>query len=161
APDPPVENPQERDASSQIPLRSLLSGTISAVYVSLNSYVRTGQAMAMVDSDVLLARLDEAKQNLEMQRSAEINAETAAESLQAKWTNAQSYQPYAESELSSAQSAAADARSILDHRDELYRAGALPLDARNTAERSYDEARTAVAAAQARLTEVSQLVDQA
>ena len=46
----------------------------------------------MVDSDALRARLEEAKENLEMQRSAEIDAETAVEGLQAQWTNAQSYE---------------------------------------------------------------------
>src|SRR5258706_6619854 len=160
----PGAAPQQSDAPPAplpVQLNSPLAGTVSAVYVSANTFVKTGQALALIDSPVLRARLDEAQADLEMERSAAMNAETAAENLQAQLSNAQTYMLDVEAQVSGAEAMEADARSVFEHRDELYRAGVLAREARDLADRDHATSQNAVEAAQARLNEVSHLVDDA
>jgi multidrug resistance efflux pump len=62
-----------------IPVTSQVAGVVSALYAGVDATVRQGQALALIDSPILRARLDEAKANLEMERSAEMNAEAGVE----------------------------------------------------------------------------------
>src|SRR5207244_10428620 len=64
-------------APAAIQVTSQVAGVVSAAYVEVHAAVKAGQALALIDSPVLRARLDETKANLEMERSAEVNAETA------------------------------------------------------------------------------------
>jgi len=123
--------------------------------------VKKGQALALIDSPMLRARLDEAKADLEMERSAAVNAEAAADNLEAELSNAQTYRVDMEAQVSSAAAAAENARSQLERRALLYAEGVGSRDERDAAERNYNAAQSVVNAAQARLGEVSQLVDDA
>src|SRR6266550_7098074 len=83
--------PQPDDASqpfTPVLVTSPLAGSVSAVYVTVDTYVKTGNALALIDSPLLRSRLDAAKADLEMERSAEVNAETAAENLQTELSGA-------------------------------------------------------------------------
>src|ERR1051325_10465383 len=74
---PRTAAPQQHDAPEAftVPLTSPLAGSVSAVYVTMDTYVKTGNALALIDSPFLRSRLDAAKADLEMERSAEVSAE--------------------------------------------------------------------------------------
>ena len=156
----PGDTPRQGDtpqAPRPVRVTSPLAGTVSAVYVAVDKYVTMGQALALIDSPMLRTRLDAAKADLEMERSAEVNAETAVENLQAQLSDALSYKLEIEAQVSGGDTREEDARSMLERREEIYKAGVLAPEEHDSDERNYG----ALATVQARLDEVSQWIDDA
>lgn len=129
---------------------SQVSGQIKELLVDFNSVVRRGQVIARIDPESFLAKVNQARAELEAARAAVLNQQAQVEKARADVENARAALAQARADTARAQVALLDARRDLDRKSELLRRELIARSDTDTAQATHDSAVAALEAARAR-----------
>jgi HlyD family secretion protein len=130
---------------------SQVSGNIEELYADFNTKVKKGQVVAQIDPALFEARLKQAEANLESQKASVVNAVASLRGSEADVASARAGLESQKANAVKARVSRQDARSKLDHSEELYRRGIVSMEERDTARATYDSAVASVDAADAQV----------
>lgn len=129
---------------------SQVSGQIRELLADFNSVVRKGQVIARIDPESFLAKVNQARAELEAARAAVLNQQAQVEKARADVENARAALAEARAQTARAQVALLDARRDLDRKEELFRRELISRSERDTAQAVHDSAVAALEAARAK-----------
>src|SRR5213593_1536260 len=99
---------------------SQVSGQIKELMVDFNSIVKKNQIIARIDPDIFLAKVNQAKADLESSRATVLNQEAQIERARADVENARAALAEAKAQTAKAQVAVVDAKRDFDRKTELF-----------------------------------------
>src|SRR5881409_3310017 len=99
---------------------SQVSGQIKELLVDFNSVVKKGQVIARIDPDIFLAKVNQAKADLESSRATVLNQEAQIERARADVENARAAFAESKAQTAKAQVAVVDAKRDFDRKTELF-----------------------------------------
>ncbi|HXG05640.1 MAG TPA: biotin/lipoyl-binding protein, partial [Candidatus Binatia bacterium] len=129
---------------------SQVSGQIKALLADFNSVVKKGQVIARIDPESFLAKVNQARAEVEAARAAVLNQQAQVERARAEVENARAALAEARAQTARAQVALLDARRDLERKSELYRRELISRSERDTAQAAHDSAVAALDAARAK-----------
>src|SRR5262249_22015435 len=99
---------------------SQVSGQIKDLLVDFNSIVKKNQVIARIDPDIFLAKVNQAKADLESAKATVLNQEAQIERARADVENARAALAEAKAQTAKAQVAVVDAKRDFDRKTELF-----------------------------------------
>src|SRR5262245_5707055 len=99
---------------------SQVSGQIKELLVDFNSIVKKNQVIARIDPDIFLAKVNQAKADLESAKATVLNQEAQIERARADAENARAALAEAKAQTAKAQVAVTDAKRDFDRKTELF-----------------------------------------
>src|SRR5262247_904496 len=99
---------------------SQVSGQIKDLLVDFNSIVKKNQVIARIDPDIFVAKVNQAKADLESAKATVLNQEAQIERARADVENARAALAEARAQTAKAQVAVADAKRDFDRKTELF-----------------------------------------
>jgi HlyD family secretion protein len=99
---------------------SQVSGQIKELLVDFNSIVKKDQIIARIDPDIFLAKVNQAKADLESSRATVLNQEAQVERARADIENARAALAESKAQTAKAQVAVVDAKRDFDRKTELF-----------------------------------------
>jgi HlyD family secretion protein len=99
---------------------SQVSGQIKELMVDFNSIVKKNQVIARIDPDIFLAKVNQAKADLESARATVLNQEAQIERARADVENARAAFAESKAQTAKAQVAVVDAKRDFDRKTELF-----------------------------------------
>lgn len=129
---------------------SQVSGQIKELLADFNSVVRKGQVIARIDPESFLAKVNQARAEVEAARATVLNQQAQVEKARADVENARAALAEARAQTARAQVALLDARRDLERKDELFRRELISRSERDTAQATHDSAVAALEAARAK-----------
>jgi len=130
---------------------SQVSGNIQALYANFNTKVTKGQLVARIDPAMFEARASQARAALESAEAAVVNANASVSRADADISAAQADLDTAKANIAKDNASLLDARTKYDRRLELFRAGLISIEDRDTAKATYDGALATVEASKSGL----------
>jgi HlyD family secretion protein len=128
---------------------SQVSGNIMALYADFNTRVKKGQLVARIDPQAFEARVTQASANLDVARSAVINARAVVQKTQAELASAKAGVADARAAVMKAKVGVQDAKLKLDRQQSLVQSGVSAPQDLDSARAVYDSAVAAEQAAEA------------
>jgi HlyD family secretion protein len=111
------------DAVITVDVSSELSGRMAAVFVDFNDLVKAGQALAELDREIFVARVNEAKAALKVAMATEHVQQAALERARVAVINAQTAREMAEHQAAAVQARQGEAERELQRKLQLARTG--------------------------------------
>jgi HlyD family secretion protein len=99
---------------------SQVSGQIKELLVDFNSTVKKNQVIARIDPDIFLAKVNQAKADLESAKATVLNQEAQVERARADVENARAAYSESKAQTAKAQVAVVDAKRDFDRKTELF-----------------------------------------
>src|SRR3989454_7332932 len=99
---------------------SQISGQIKELLVDFNSVVKKGQVVARIDPDIFVARVNQAKADLDSAKATVLNQQAQVERYRADVENARAAYAEAKAQTAKAQVAVADTKRDLGRKTELF-----------------------------------------
>src|SRR2546427_1358288 len=99
---------------------SQISGQIKELLVDFNSIVKKGQVVARIDPDIFVARVNQAKADLDSAKATGLNQQAQVERYRADVENARAAHAEAKAQTAKAQVAVVDTKRDLDRKTELF-----------------------------------------
>ena len=99
---------------------SQVSGQIQELLVDFNSIVKKNQVIARIDPDIFVAKVNQAKADLESARATVLNQEAQVERARADVENARAAYAESKAQTAKAQVAVIDAKRDFDRKTELF-----------------------------------------
>ena len=99
---------------------SQISGQIKELLVDFNSIVKKGQVVARIDPDIFVARVNQAKADLDSAKATVLNQQAQVERYRADVENARAAYAEAKAQTAKAQVAVADTKRDLGRKTELF-----------------------------------------
>ena len=137
---------------------SQVSGNIQALFADFNTKVTKGQLVARIDPALFQARVDQARAAEDSARAAVVNAAASVRRADADIASAQADLDTAKAGIAKDKASVLDAKTKNNRRLELYKAGLISVEDRDTAQATLDTAtallqasESGVRAAQAKL----------
>ena len=128
---------------------SQVSGNIKALYADFNTKVKKGQLVARIDPEILEAKVNQAKGNLDNAGAAVLNARAMLQKTEADVANAKASLEAAKANVAKAKVVVLDAQIKLKSRIDLFKEGGISAEERDSAKATYDSNVAALEAAQA------------
>ncbi|MEK7362634.1 MAG: efflux RND transporter periplasmic adaptor subunit [candidate division NC10 bacterium] len=128
---------------------SQVSGQIKELLADFNSQVKKGQLIARIDPDILEAKANQAKADLENAQAAVLNQTANLERARAEVDNARAALAGARAQTAKAQVVLLDAKRDLDRKTELLRKELISQSDKDTSQANHDSAAAQLEAAQA------------
>src|SRR5690349_4791410 len=99
---------------------SQVSGQIKDLLVDFNSLVKKNQVIARIDPDIFLAKVNQAKADVESARATVLNQEAQVERARADVENARAAYSESKAQTAKSQVAVVDAKRDFDRKTELF-----------------------------------------
>jgi len=128
---------------------SQVSGQIKELMVDFNSIVRKDQVIARIDPDIFLAKVNQAKADVESARATVLNQEAQVERARADIENARAALAESKAQTAKAQVAVVDAKRDFDRKTELFARKLIARSDLDTSQAAHDSAIAQVEAARA------------
>ena len=128
---------------------SQVSGQIKELMVDFNSIVKKDQVIARIDPDIFLAKVNQAKADVESARATVLNQEAQVERARADVENARAALAEAKAQTAKAQVAVVDAKRDFDRKTELFARKLIARSDLDTSQAAHDSAIAQVEAAKA------------
>lgn len=128
---------------------SQVSGNIKELYADFNTKVKKGQLVASIDPEIFVAKVNQAKGNLDNARAAVLNARAMLQKTEADIANARASLEVAKANVAKAKVAVLDAQIKLRSRINLFKEGGISAEERDSAQATYDSNLAALEAAKA------------
>jgi HlyD family secretion protein len=129
---------------------SQVSGQIKELLVDFNSIVKKNQVIARIDPDIFVAKVNQAKADVESARATVLNQEAQVERARADVGNAQAALVEAKAQTAKAQVAVVDANRDFDRKTELFARKLIARSDLDSSQAGHDSAIAQVASAKAR-----------
>jgi HlyD family secretion protein len=129
---------------------SQVSGQIKELLVDFNSIVKKSQVIARIDQDIFLAKVNQAKADLESARATVLNQEAQIERARADVGNAQAALVEAKAQTAKAQVAVVDAKRDFERKTELFARKLIARSDLDSSQAAHDSAIAQVESAKAR-----------
>jgi HlyD family secretion protein len=130
---------------------SQVSGNVKALFADFNTQVKKGQIVALIDPEIFQARVAQARASLAIAQAAQRNSEANRRKNVADLAGAKANSLNQRANVARAKVTALDARAKLARRLQLFEAGVLSIEERDSAQATYDAAVAAQNAAEAQL----------
>src|SRR5437879_518814 len=128
---------------------SQVSGQIKELMVDFNSIVKKDQVIARIDPDIFLAKVNQAKADVESARATVLNQEAQVERARADIENARAALAESKAQTAKAQVAVVDAKRDFDRKTELFARKLIARSDLDTSQAAHDSASAQVEAARA------------
>ena len=128
---------------------SQVSGQIKELMVDFNSIVKKDQVIARIDPDIFLAKVNQAKADVESARATVLNQEAQVERARADVENARAALAESKAQTAKAQVAVVDAKRDFDRKTELFARKLIARSDLDTSQAAHDSAIAQVEAAKA------------
>jgi len=128
---------------------SQVSGQIKELMVDFNSIVKKDQVIARIDPDIFLAKVNQAKADLESSRATVLNQEAQVERARADIENARAALAESKAQTAKAQVAVVDSKRDFDRKTELFARKLIARSDLDTSQAAHDSAIAQVEAARA------------
>ncbi|OLD29999.1 MAG: hypothetical protein AUI49_10085 [Candidatus Rokubacteria bacterium 13_1_40CM_2_68_13] len=128
---------------------SQVSGQIKELMVDFNSIVKKDQVIARIDPDIFLAKVNQAKADVESARATVLNQEAQVERARADVENARAALAEAKAQTAKAQVAVVDAKRDFDRKTELFARKLIARSDLDISQAAHDSAIAQVEAAKA------------
>jgi HlyD family secretion protein len=128
---------------------SQVSGQIKELLVDFNSIVKKNQVIARIDPDIFLAKVNQAKADLESARATVLNQEAQVERARADVDNARAALAESKAQTAKAQVAVADTKRDFDRKTELFARKLIARSDLDSSQAAHDSAIAQVEAAKA------------
>src|SRR5437879_2883986 len=128
---------------------SQVSGQIKELMVDFNSIVKKDQVIARIDPDIFLAKVNQAKADVESARATVLNQEAQVERARADIENARAALAESKAQTAKAQVAVVDAKRDFDRKTELFARKLIARSDLDTSQAAHDSAIAQVEAAKA------------
>ncbi len=119
---------------------SQVSGNIQALFADFNTRVTKGQLVARIDPAMFQARVDQARAAVESAQAAVVNANASVRRADADIASAQADLDTANANVARENANLADAKNKYNRRVELFNAGLISVEERDTAKATFDGA---------------------
>jgi HlyD family secretion protein len=119
---------------------SQVSGNIKALYADFNTKVKKDQLVALIDPELFLARVQQARANVDSAQSAVANAEAQLRKAQADISMAKANSQNQAAVVARVKVVTLDAKSKLDRRVALFKEDIIGKEELSTAQATYDSA---------------------
>src|SRR2546427_7532357 len=129
---------------------SQVSGQIKELRVDFNSIVKKNQVIARIDEDIFVAKVNQAKADLDSSRAAVLNQEAQVERARADVDNARAALVEAKAFTAKAQVQSVDAKRDYDRKTELFGRQLIAKSDLDTSQAGYDAAVAQLDSTQAR-----------
>lgn len=128
---------------------SQVSGNIKELYADFNTKVRKGQLVARIDPEIFVAKVNQAKGNLDNAQAVVLNARAMRQKTEADIANARASLEAAKANVARAKVAVLDAQIKLRSRINLFKEGGISAEERDSAQATYDSNLAALEASKA------------
>src|SRR5215813_2991316 len=128
---------------------SQVSGQIKDLLVDFNSIVKKNQVIARIDPDIFLAKVNQAKADLESAKATVLNQEAQIERARADVENARAALAEAKAQTAKAQVAVADAKRDFERKTELFARKLIARSDLDSSQAAHDSALAQVESAKA------------
>jgi len=128
---------------------SQVSGQIKELMVDFNSIVKKNQVIARIDQDIFLAKVNQAKADLDSARATVLNQEAQIERARADVENARAAFAESKAQTAKAQVAVVDAKRDFDRKTELFARKLIARSDLDSSQASHDSALAQVDSAKA------------
>src|SRR5882724_11852236 len=128
---------------------SQVSGQIKELLVDFNSIVKKDQVIARIDPDIFLAKVNQAKADVESARATVLNQEAQVERARADVENARAALAESKAQTAKAQVAVVDAKRDFDRKTELFARKLIARSDLDSSQAGHDSAIAQVDAAKA------------
>ena len=128
---------------------SQVSGQIKELLVDFNSIVKKNQVIARIDPDIFLAKVNQAKADLESARATVLNQEAQVERARADVENARAALAESKAQTAKAQVAVVDTKRDFDRKTELFARKLIARSDLDSSQAAHDSAIAQVEAAKA------------
>src|SRR6266481_4748731 len=128
---------------------SQVSGQIKELMVDFNSIVKKDQVIARIDPDIFLAKVNQAKADVESARATVLNQEAQVERARADVENARAALAEAKAQTAKAQVAVVDAKRDFERKTELFARKLIARSDLDSSQAAHDSALAQVESAKA------------
>src|SRR2546427_4201921 len=129
---------------------SQVSGQIKDLMVDFNSIVKKDQVIARIDPDIFLAKVNQAKADVESARATVLNQEAQVERARADIENAKAALAESKAQTAKAQVAVVDSKRDFDRKTALFKRELIANSDLDSSQAGYDSAVAALDAARAK-----------
>lgn len=140
---------------------SQVSGNIKALYADWNSKVKKGQLVALIDSELFQAQVDQATASMRSAHAATLAAAAQLEKTKADLTAAGASEKNAQAIAAKDRANEINAKAQWDRADQLFEDGVIAQQDRDTAKANYDASQAQVVADQAEIDAAKQNIKSA
>ena len=127
-----------------------VSGQIKELFVDFNSVVQKDQVIAQIDPEIFVAKVNQARADVESMRATVVTQEAQVERARADIENARAAHAEARAQTAKAQVAVIDTRRDLDRKTELARRELIAKSDLDSSQAAYDSAAAQLDSAKAR-----------
>ncbi|MBI2204838.1 MAG: HlyD family secretion protein [Candidatus Rokubacteria bacterium] len=127
-------------AVTTVQVGSQISGQIKELRADFNSAVKRGQVIARIDPEIFVAKVNQARAEVESARASVLNQQAQVERAKADVENARSTAVEARAQTAKAQVAVLDVRRDLERKGQLFRRDLIAKSELDSAQAAYDSA---------------------